>query len=70
MLFLLCSEMGIGKLQDDIKNYLACHKINSEYSSQLNNEQKIDIRRRIDEASKQSDISLVSAYSLVANAQG
>lgn len=66
MLFLLCSEMGIGKLQDDIKNYLACHKINSEYSSQLNNEQKIDIRRRIDEASKQSDISLVSAYSLVA----
>jgi Protein of unknown function (DUF499) len=66
MLFLLCSEMGIGKLQDDIKNYLACHKINSEYGSQLNNEQKIDIRRRIDEASKQSDISLVSAYSLVA----
>ncbi|MBK7304322.1 MAG: DUF499 domain-containing protein [Saprospiraceae bacterium] len=66
MLFLLCSEMGIGKLQDDIKNYLACHKINSEYISQLNNEQKIDIRRRIEEASKQSDISLVSAYSLVA----
>ncbi len=66
MLFLLCSEMGIGKLQDDIKNYLACHKINSEYSSQLNTEQKTDIRRRIDEASKQSDISLVSAYSLVA----
>ncbi|MDX2278440.1 MAG: DUF499 domain-containing protein [Saprospiraceae bacterium] len=65
MLFLLCSEMGIGKLQDDIKNYLACHKINSEYSSQLNNEQKIDIRRRIDEANKQSDISLVTAYSLV-----
>jgi hypothetical protein len=66
MLFLLCSEMGIGKLQDDVKNYLACHKINSEYSSQLNIEQKADIRRRIDEASKQSDISLVSAYSLVA----
>ncbi|MBK6701489.1 MAG: ATP-binding protein [Saprospiraceae bacterium] len=66
MLFLLCSEMGIGKLQDDVKNYLACHKINSEYSTQLNPEQKTDIRRRIDEASKQSDISLVSAYSLVA----
>lgn len=66
MLFLLCSEMGIGKLQDDIKNYLACNKISSEYSSQLNSEQKTDIRRRIDEASKQSDISLVSAYSLVA----
>jgi len=66
MLFLLCSEMGIGKLQDDVKNYLACHKINSEYSSQLNNEQKADIRRRIDDANKQADISLVSAYSIVA----
>ncbi len=66
MLFLLCSEMGIGKLQEDVKNYLACHKISSEYSSQLNTEQKADIRRRIDEASKQTDISLVSAYSLVA----
>jgi len=58
--------MGIGKLQDDLKNYLACHKINSEYSSQLNNEQKADIRRRIDDANKQADISLVSAYSIVA----
>ena len=66
ILFLICSEMGIGKLQDDIKNYLACNKINSEYHSQLNNEQKTDIKRRIEEASKQSDTSLVSAYSLVA----
>ena len=66
MLFLLCSEMGIGKLQEDVKNYLACHKISSEYSTQLNTEQKTDIRRRIEEASKQTDISLVSAYSLVA----
>jgi hypothetical protein len=66
MLFLLCSEMGIGKLQDDVKNYLACQKISSEYSSQLNNEQKVDIKRRIEDAGRQSDISLVSAYSLVA----
>jgi Protein of unknown function (DUF499) len=66
MLFLLCSEIGIGKLQDDVKNYLACQKISSEYSSQLNNEQKVDIKRRIEDAGRQSDISLVSAYSLVA----
>ena len=66
MLFLLCSEMGIGKLQDDVKNYLACQKISSEYSSQLNNEQKIDIKRRIEEAGRQSEISLVSAYSILA----
>jgi predicted AAA+ superfamily ATPase len=62
MLFLACSEIGIGKLQDDIKNYLACQKINSEYNTRLNPEQKADIRRRIDEAGKQADASLVSAY--------
>lgn len=66
ILFLVCSEMGIGKLQDDIKNFIACQKISSEYNSQLNSEQKIDIKRRIDEANKHSEISLVSAYSLIA----
>lgn len=66
MLFLLCSEMGVGKLQDDVKNYLACQRINQEYSSQLSTEQKKDISKRIEDASKQSDYSLVSAYSIVA----
>lgn len=66
MLFLICSEIGIGKLQDDIKNYLACQKISNEYSTQLNTEQKIDIRKRIDDAGKQADTSLVSAYSILA----
>jgi hypothetical protein len=65
MLFLVCSELGIGKLQEDVKNYLACQKISSEYGSQLTNEQKTDIKRRIEEANKQSDTSLVSAYSIV-----
>ncbi len=65
MLFLVCSEMGVGKLQDDMRNYLACHKINHEYASQLTTEQKADIRRRIDDAGKQSGSSLVSAYSVV-----
>ena len=65
MMFLVCSEIGIGKLQDDVKNYLACQKISSEYSSQLNNEQKSDIKRRIEDASRQTDVSLVSAYSII-----
>ncbi len=65
MLFLVCSEIGIGKLHDDIKNYLACQKISSEYSTQLTADQKIELRRRIEDASKQADISLVSAYSIV-----
>ncbi len=65
MLFLICSELGIGKLQEDIRNYLACQKINTEYNTQLTSEQKTDIRRRIEEASKQAETSLVSAYSIV-----
>ena len=48
MLFLICSELGIGKLQEDIRNYLACQKINTEYNTQLTSEQKTDIRRRIE----------------------
>ena len=65
MLFLAASELGIGKLQDDVKNYLACQKISLEYNTQLNTEQKADIKRRIDDSSKQSESSLVSAYSIV-----
>jgi Protein of unknown function (DUF499) len=65
MLFLVCSEIGIGKLQDDIKNYLACQKISIEYSTQLTSDQKNEIRRRIEDASKQADVSLVSAYSIL-----
>lgn len=65
MLFLVCSEIGFSKLQEDIRNYLACQKISTEYNSQLEKEQKDDIRKRIEEANKQSDASLVSAYSIV-----
>jgi len=65
MLFLVCSELGIGRLQDDIRNYLACQKISNDYNSQLTQDQKSDIRRRIEDANKQSDGSLVSAYAIV-----
>lgn len=66
MVFLLCSEMGIGKLQEDIRNYLACQKISAEYTTQLTQEQKADIKRRIEDATRQADASLVAAYSIVA----
>lgn len=65
-MFLLCSEIGISKLHSDIREFLACQKISLEYVGQLEKEQKDDIKRRMDEAAKQSDISIVSAYSIVA----
>ena len=65
MLFLVCSEVGLNKLSDDIVNYLACQKISSEYNSQLEKEQKDDIRKRIEDAAKRIDVSLASAYSII-----
>jgi hypothetical protein len=65
MLFLVCSEVTYGKLQADIRDYLACSKISSEYSNQLEKDQKDDVKRRIDESSKQSESSLVAAYSII-----
>jgi hypothetical protein len=65
ILFLLCSEVGIGQLQSSIREYLACQKINQDYQGQLEQDQKNDLKRRMDEASKQSETGLVAAYSIV-----
>ncbi len=65
ILFLICSEIGISKLQKDISEYLACDKIRSEYQSQLEHDQKEEIRKKIEEYSKLVNNSLVSAYSIV-----
>jgi intergrase/recombinase len=64
MLFLVQSEIGSSK-QANLRTYLACQKISSEYQSQLSVAQKDDIRKRIEEANKLADSALVSAYSLI-----
>jgi predicted AAA+ superfamily ATPase len=65
MLFLVCSEVTYGKLQSDVRDYLACSKINLEYANQLEKDQKDDVKRRIEESSKQSESSIVAAYSII-----
>jgi hypothetical protein len=65
ILFLVCSEIGIGKLNSDINEYLSCQKISLEYNSQLEKDQRDEIRKRLDDASKQSEISIVNAYSII-----
>jgi predicted AAA+ superfamily ATPase len=65
ILFLACSEIGVNKLQGDLRDYLACQKIRTEYNSQLEREQAEDIRKKMEEASKQSDVALAKAYSIV-----
>jgi hypothetical protein len=65
LLFLVCSELGIGKLQSDVRDYLACQKISQEYGGQLEREQKDEISRRLQDASRSADSSLVVAYAVV-----
>lgn len=65
LLFLLCSEIGLGQLQSSIREYLACQKINQDYQGQLEQDQRNDLKRRMEEASKQSETSLVAAYSII-----
>ncbi len=65
MIFLVCSEVTFGKLQADVRDYLACSKISLEYANQLEKDQKDDVKRKIEESSKQSESSLVAAYSII-----
>jgi len=65
ILFLLCSELGIGRLQSELREYLACLKINQDYQGQLETEQKQELKRRIDESNRQANTALVKAYSIV-----
>lgn len=65
MLFLAPSEYGRIQLIVAIKDYLACKKISDDYGSQLERDQKEDLRKKIEEASKQAEVALVNAYSTV-----
>lgn len=64
--FLVCSEIGASKLFNDIRDYLACIKIQEEYQSQLEKDQKEEIKRKIDEYTKNCDKSIAYAYSIIA----
>lgn len=66
IIFLICSEIGSSKLMTDVRDYLACQKITAEYGGQLERDQKEDIKRRMDEASRQIGLSITNAYSIVA----
>ncbi|MGI8494507.1 MAG: DUF499 domain-containing protein [Pyrinomonadaceae bacterium] len=65
MLFLATSDYGLLQLMVAVKDYLACKKISDEYNSQLERDQKEDLRKKIEEAGKQVEIALVNAYSTV-----
>ena len=65
MLFLGVNNHSLTILMNSVKEYLACQKISSDYNSQLERDQKEDLRKKIEEAGKQVETALVNAYSTV-----
>jgi len=65
ILFLVATDSASGRLTSDIRDYLSCQKIGIDYNSTLERDQKDDLKRRIDEAGKNTESSLVVSYSSI-----
>ena len=65
MLFLVCSEAGKAALSMKLREYLACDKIMSEYSSQLDQDQRKDIADRKRVSGDAAKEQLIHAYNTV-----
>ena len=62
--YLVCSEAGRGTLSDKLRDFLACQKINTEYSGRLESDQLQEIQTRRREYEKQVDEALIRAYNV------
>lgn len=65
ILFLVASDGASGKLHSDIRDYLACQKIAFDYSSTLERDQKEDLKKRMEDASKSTDSALVTTFATI-----
>jgi hypothetical protein len=65
ILFLVPTENGISALDSEVREYLACAKVQEEYKSQLGADQLQDIKRKTDNLNTQIGKSLCTAYSVV-----
>jgi hypothetical protein len=65
MLFLICSEAGRAALSMKLRELLACDKILSEYSSQLDTEQRKDVAERKRLSADAAKEQLIHAYNTV-----
>lgn len=66
MLFLVGNEYGYTELKHNVKEYLACQKVRDDYRSQMDADQKEDIRRKLEESNRDANKALVTAYSVLA----
>lgn len=65
MLFLGVTNYGLTQLIIAVKEYLAGKKISQEYASQLERDQKEELRKKIEDENKKVETALVNAYSTV-----
>ena len=63
--YLVCSETGLSMLQVKLTEYLACLKIQQEYSGQIESDQRQDLVKRKEECDKQSEEQLLKAYNII-----
>lgn len=62
LLFLVANELGYNKLKDSVTDYLASQTIRDDYQSQLENDQKDELKRKLQESSNDIDRRLVDTY--------
>lgn len=65
MLFLGVTNFGLTQLIIAVKEYLACKKISEEYDSQIERDQKEELRQKLETENKKTETALVNAYSTV-----
>jgi hypothetical protein len=65
ILFVVCSENGYTNLKGEILQYLACTNVKSNYNTQLEADQKEEIRKRIEQANQGIEKTLCSAYNVI-----
>lgn len=68
--YLTCSENQLGLLQTKLTEYLACERVQHEYGSQLDADQKRDIVEKKNDASNQANAQLIAAYNIAMRYSG
>lgn len=68
--YLTCSENQLGLLQTKLTEYLACERVQHEYGSQLDADQKRDIVEKKNDASNQANAQLIAAYNITMRYSG
>lgn len=62
--YLTCSESQLGLLQSKLTEYLACERVQREYSGQLDADQKRDVTDKKNDANVQANAQLISVYNI------